>query len=204
VARIGLGWVILPYLAVFLGMLTLQSAWGALVGFHLALLPLLVARRQTFSPRFLAPVSKRILLAVAATGLFAGLGLWLIWPSAGLPADYPLRVAALGLSGAIWLPFIVYFTLVNPWLEEAYWRDALTSLSPYPALVDFLFAGYHLIILSLFVLPIWMLFAFIILVLASWFWRQVSRYTGSLMPAILSHMLADFSILMVLYLKASL
>lgn len=201
-AKSRLGWVILPYLAVFLGMLTLRSAWGALVGFHLALLPLLVTRRQTFSPRFLAPLSKSILLPVAATGLSAGLGLWFIWPAAGLPADFSARVAVLGLSGLIWLPFIAYFTLVNPWLEEAYWRDALTSPSPYPAPVDFLFAGYHLIILSLFVRPVWMLIAFLILTTASWFWRQVSRYTGSLMPAVLSHMLADFSILMVLYFKA--
>jgi hypothetical protein len=197
-----LGWVILPYLAVFLGMMIWRSAWAALVGFHLALLPLLIARRQMISPRFLAPVPKRILLPVAAAGLSAGLGLWLIWSSAGLSADYSARVAALGLSGFIWLSFIAYFTLVNPWLEEVYWRDLLTSPSPYPALVDFLFAGYHLIILSLFVNPAWMLLAFVILAMASWLWRQVSRYTGSLMPAVLSHMLADFSILMVLYFKS--
>ena len=197
-----LGWVILPYLAVFLGMITLRSAWSALIGFHLTLLPLLVTHRQTISPRFHAPVSKGILLPVAVDGLFAGLGLWLIWSFAGLPADFPARVAALGLSGPIWLPFIVYFTLVNPWLEEAYWREVLTSPSSYLAPIDFLFAGYHLIILSLFVSPVWMVFAFAILSVASWSWRQVSRYTGSLMPAVLSHMLADFSILMVLYFKS--
>jgi hypothetical protein len=197
-----LGWVILPYLAVFLGMITLRSAWGALVGFHLTLLPLLVTHRQTISPRFLSPISMKLLLPVAAAGLSAGLGLWLLWPYVGIPADFPARVAALGLSGLIWPFFIAYFTLVNPWLEEAYWRDVLASSSAYPTLVDFLFAGYHLIILGLFVSPAWMLFAFVILSAAGWSWRQVSRYTGSLLPAALSHLLADFSILMVLYLKA--
>ena len=201
-AKTRLGWVILPYLAVFLGMITLRSAWGALIGFHLTLLPLLITRRQTISPRFLSPVSMKLLLPVAATGLSAGLGLWLLWPSVGIPADFPARLAALGLSGLIWPFFIAYFTLVNPWLEEAYWRDVLASSSAYPALVDFLFAGYHLIILGLFVSPAWMLFAFVILTAAGWSWRQVSRYTGSLLPAALSHLLADFSILMVLYLKA--
>jgi hypothetical protein len=202
VDKMRLGWAILPYLAVFLGMMTLRSAWGALVGFHLTLLPHLVAHRQIFSPRFLAPVSKSILLPVAVAGLSAGLGLWLTWPYAGLPADFSARVSALGLSGSAWLPFIAYFTLVNPWLEEACWRDVLGSPLPYPAPVDFLFSGYHLIILGLFVSPAWMLVAFVILAAASWFWRQVSRYTGSLMPAVLSHMLADFSILMVLYFKS--
>jgi hypothetical protein len=113
-----------------------------------------------------------------------------------------VRVAALGLSGLTWPFFIAYFALVNPWLEEPYWRALFTSPSPYPALIDFLFAGYHLIILVLFVSPPWMFLAFIILTLASWFWRQVSRYTGSLLPAALSHLLADFSILMVLYFKS--
>ena len=197
-----LWWAILPYLAVFFGMMILRSAWGALIGFHLTLLPLLITRRQIISPRFLSPVSMKLLLPVAATGLSAGLGLWLLWPSVGIPADFPARLAALGLSGLIWPFFIAYFTLVNPWLEEAYWRDVLASSSAYPALVDFLFAGYHLIILGLFVSPAWMLFAFVILTAAGWSWRQVSRYTGSLLPAALSHLLADFSILMVLYLKA--
>ena len=196
-------WVILPYLAVYLGMMTLRSAWGALVGFHLTLLPLLVIHRGTISPRLRAPLSKGILLPVAAAGLSAGLGLWLTWPYAGLPADFPVWVAALGLSGFVWPFFIAYFALINPWLEEAYWREVLASPSPYPAPVDFLFAGYHLIILGPFVDPRWMLLAFAILAAAGWCWRRVSRYTGSLLPAVFSHMLADFSILMVLYLKAS-
>lgn len=201
-AKTRLWWVILPYLAVFLGIMPLRSAWGALVGFHLTLLPLIVARRQTISPRFLVPVSKRILLPVALTGLSAGLGLWFIWPYSGIPSDFSARVAALGLAGLTWPFFIAYFTLVNPWLEEPYWREIITSPSPYPAPVDLLFAGYHLSILILFVGWPWMLFAFVILTLASWFWRQVSRYTGSLLPATLSHMLADLSILLVLYFKS--
>lgn len=179
-----------------------QNAWGALLGFHLTLLPVILPEWRTFSTRFRSPVSKRWFLPVALVGLSAGFGLWLFWPLAGLPLDFSARVAALGLTGFIWLPFSLYFTLVNPWLEEVFWRSLLTSPSRFPAPVDFLFAGYHLIILSLFVSLGWLLFAFLILVLASWFWRQVSRYTGSLLPAALSHLLADGSILLVLYLKA--
>lgn len=187
---------------VFLGLVTWHNALGALIGFHLSLLPPLVIHRKTIIPRLLAPVSARIFLPVVITGLAGGLGIWLGWSHAGLPADFSARVAALGLAGWAWLPFIAYFTMVNPWMEEAYWRDALTSHSPYPALVDFLFAGYHLIILNSFVTPIWMFYAFVILVGASWQWRQVLRYTGSLLPAVFSHMLADLSILLVLYSKS--
>lgn len=201
-AKTRLGWVFLPYLAVFLGMIFWHSAWGALLGFHLALLPVLLPNRRTISPRFFSSVSLKLLLPALLVGLLAGPSLWLLWPLAGLPADFSARVAALGLTGIVWLPFILYFTLVNPWLEEAYWRQVLTSASKFPALVDFLFAGYHLIILGLFVSLPWLCFTFIILTLAGWFWRQVSRYTDSLLPAVVSHLLADFSILLVLYLKA--
>jgi membrane protease YdiL (CAAX protease family) len=195
-------WVVLPYLAVFLGLVILRNAWGALVGFHLTLLPLLVMDWQKILPRLRSPVSIGMLLAVAATGIVGGTGLWFTWPHAGLPLKFSASVATVGLSGSIWLPFIIYFVLVNPWLEEAYWRGVLTSSSQYPALIDFLFAGYHLLIIGLFVSPFWMIYTFVILACASWFWREVTRYTGSLLPSVLSHLLADLTILLVLYSKS--
>ncbi len=182
-------------------MMPLRSAWGALIGFHLALAPLLLSNRERTHP-LLAPVSLRILLPVAFTGLLAGLGLWIAWPLTGIPADYPARIVALGLRGDNWLPFIAYFTLVNPFLEEIYWRGIFGSDSRLPQPVDFLFAGYHVIIMALFASPLWSLIGFLILAGAGWLWRQVSRHAKSLLPAALFHMLADFSILVVLYLKA--
>lgn len=194
-------WVILPYLAVYWGILTLRSAWGALIGFHLALLPLLLSNQERTHP-LLAPISTRNLIPVAFAGLSAGLGLWLIWPLTGIPPDYPARVEALGLRQDTWLPFIIYFTLINPFLEETYWRGILGSDSRLPQPVDFLFAGYHIVIIALFASPPWSLLGFLILAGAGWLWRQISRQTKSLLPAALFHMLADFSILAVLYLKA--
>jgi hypothetical protein len=180
-------------------MTTLQNAWVALIGFHAGLLPVVILYRRMLLPRLFAPVSKVALFMVASSGLLAGVILVLLWPFLGISSGFAARLAALGLSEAVWLPFILYFTLINPWLEEAYWRIILFSPSHFLAPVDFLFAGYHLIILSLFLSIYWSLLGFTILVLAGWFWRQISRYTDSLLPAVFAHTLADLSILLVLF-----
>lgn len=193
--------MLLPYLAVFAGMSLLGNAWGALAGFYLSLLPLLLAEADQVR-RFFTPVSFRILLPIALAGLAGGLGLWLVWPMAGLPPDFPARLERLGLRCADWPLFLACFALLNPFLEEWYWRGALGSNLPLPQPVDFLYAGYHVSILALFAAPGWVLVAFLLLAGAGWFWRQTVRMTGSLLPAALSHLLADASILIVLHWKA--
>ena len=195
-------WAVPVYAAIFIGMNVLPNAWVALLGFHLTLIvPLLFWR--TLPTCLLRPVSPALLLAMAFIGLLAGAGLWLLWPSLGVSGHYRAQLAALGLTGTLpWAVFIGYFSLANPWLEEAFWRDALASPARGPALVDFLYAGYHLIILASFVGPFWLLVALLILAATGWFWRAVTRLTGSLLPGVVCHMLADFAIVWVLYQKS--
>lgn len=173
-----------------------------MIGFHLALFPLLLPAPPRKTHPLLAPVSWRLLLPFALTGLSAGIGLWILWPWLGIAEDFPARITALGLVKTGWLPFVMYFSTVNPFLEEIYWRGRLGSDSIFPRPVDFLYAGYHLLIVSLFVRAPWVVFSFVLLVLVSWLWRQISHRTGSLLPAALFHLLADFSLLMVIFTKA--
>lgn len=192
-------WILLSYIVVFAGIVLFHSAWGALVGFHLSLLPVIVRYRKKIYSSLRVSVSGRLLFGTALTGLIAGAGLWIIWPAMGLSNQFMVSITRLGLSGGVWAPFIAYFTLVNPILEEAYWRIALGNMSKQPARVDLLFAGYHMIILSQFVSIYWMVFSLIILIFASWFWRQTLRFTDSIMPAVCAHLMADFSLLIVIY-----
>ncbi len=196
--RARLSWAALPYMAVAAGMIFLRSAWAALIGFHLAMLPLLLPGRQT-PPLPLASVSLRRLLPVALTGLVAGLLAWLLWPWLRLPPDLSVRLALGGSSG--WL-IVAYFSLANPVLEEFYWRGRLGSASSILQPVDFLYAGYHLLVVGLFLSPAWNLAIFVILVAVSWAWRQLTRRFQSLLPAVLCHMLADFSLILVVAQKA--
>jgi len=195
-------WAVPVCVAIFIGMDVLPNAWVALLGFHLTLIVALLLWR-TPPTRLLRPVSPALLLAMALLGLLAGVGLWLLWPFLGVSDHYRAQLAALGLTGILpWALFIGYFSLVNPWLEEAFWRNALAAPARGPAPADFLYAGYHLIILAPFVGPFWWLVALLILTATGWFWRTVARLTGSLLPGVVCHMLADFAIVWVLYQKS--
>jgi uncharacterized membrane protein len=46
--------------------------------------------------------------------------------------------------------------------------------------------------------PLSIIFAVTVLVSAGWLWRQISRLDRGLLAAVLGHMIADFSILMVI------
>lgn len=176
----------------------------ALLGYHLALVIPLIPRLRTLPTRFRASVSPHLFLLMVCAGLLGGVGLWTIWPYTGAFLHYQEQLSILGMmtSDFSWAAFIIYFGLVNPWFEEAFWRDLLTSSARGPALVDFLFAGFHLIILARFVSPFWMFVALLIIAGAGWSWRTLNRLTGSLLPATIFHIFADFSIVWVVYQKS--
>jgi membrane protease YdiL (CAAX protease family) len=119
----------------------------------------------------------------------------------GIAHDLPAQLVSIGLnSSASWLTFITYFSLINPLVEEYFWRGVLGSNSKKLYIGDFIYAGYHAIILWDRAIPSLILFAVIILVSAGWFWRQITREDDGLLVSVLGHMAADFSILLTVYL----
>jgi len=114
--------------------------------------------------------------------------------------DLTEQVAALGLNTSNWPLFIAYFASANPFVEEYFWRGYLGSQSKGPQVSDFLYAGYHTLILINKVQTGLILLAVMLLVLAGWFWRQVAREDQGLLAPVLGHMAADFTILMAVYL----
>lgn len=197
-------WAIPAYAAIVIGIHVWPSAWVALLGFHLALAIPLLPHLRTLPTHFFAPVSPVWFLPMACLGLLGGVAVWMLWPYIGIAEHYHANLASLGMmtSDFSWPLFITYFSLVNPWIEEAFWRHLLTSPARGPALVDFLFAGFHILILVLFIGPFWWLVALLILSITGWVWRIITQRTGSLLPAIIFHIFADFSIVWVVYQKS--
>ena len=191
---------ILPYLAVWAGLFFLKSAWFTLIGFHISILIALAVIRPhiPIGVLFKSNHSKWILISVLFCST-SGIGLYFLWDVFGTVGDLPLRLQSIGLNSSSWFAFIAYFSLINPFVEEYFWRGVLGSQSKKLHVGDVIFAGYHALILWGRVHPLSILFAVIILVSAGWLWRQISRKDGGLLAAVLGHMTADFSILMVIY-----
>ncbi len=191
---------ILPYLAVWLGLFFFKSAWLALVGFHIAILLSLLTLRSTLPLEILfKSKSVRWILFSVLFCSTSGVGLYFLWDVFGVTSDLPDQLQALGLNSISWFPFIAYFSLVNPFVEEYFWRGVLGSATKKLYVGDLIYASYHAMILWGRVHPFFILFAVIILVSAGWLWRQMLRKDNGLLAAVLGHMAADFSILLTIY-----
>jgi len=195
---------LLPYVAVAIGLFWIQNAFWALIGFHIAIiLSLLLARspipiRVLFKSKNIRWVVLNILLCGSS-----GISLYFLWSYFGVIDDLPGQVDTLGLTHSTWPVFITYFILVNPWIEEYFWRGYLGSSTRclYPS--DFLYAGFHGLVLMGKVQTGAVVYSLVILVLAGWFWRQLARADEGLLAPMLGHMAADFTILMAVYRMAA-
>lgn len=192
----------LAYLAVAVGLFQFESAWGALLGFHVAILgSLLVARPNLpVSSLFKSQNHKWILLSILLCSS-SGVTVYLFWGYSGIAADISTQLAVLGLKSQTWLPFIAYFALVNPFIEEYFWRGYLGSPIKSLHISDFLYAGFHGLILLSKVQTSAIVFALGMLVAAGWFWRQLFRKDGGLLAPMLGHMAADLTILSAVFLN---
>jgi hypothetical protein len=192
--------VLVPYVAVILGLFLAHSAWAALLGYHVGMVLMLSLAGAWPQVRpLLTPVPGRWMALMLLAGLLSGLGLYITWPSFGIVPNLGVMLSLLGLNAASWPLFIFYFVLVNPWLEECYWRGWLGDPSSLLLAGDAWFAGFHLLVLAPFVPWPSLIFAFIVLGATSWFWRQIVHHSNSLLPAGLFHLAADASIFIAIY-----
>jgi membrane protease YdiL (CAAX protease family) len=191
---------ILAYVAVAVGIFQFHSAWSGLLTFHFAIvLSLLIARPNTpIKILFTANSIKWTLISILLCGS-SGIALYFLWDKFEIVEDISTRVEAMGLTPSNWIAFITYFTVVNPLIEEYFWRGYLGSESRNIHMSDLLYSGFHGLVLMNKVQAGTVIFSLVVLVLAGWFWRQLMRNDGGLLAPLLGHMIADFTILMAVY-----
>ena len=184
--------VFLPYLAVAIGLYGFSNAWAAILMYHAG--ALLIIRRSSW--RLLrSGWSWRVGLPLCVVCVCAGVIVYLLWPLAGRDVVMGEGLARWGLSGASWLGFAAYLTLVHPIIEELLWRaDAGTDRAAI-GWHDLGFAGYHALVLVAFLKVGWVGVSLGMLVVAAAMWRFAIRRAKGLGIVVLSHALADLSVM---------
>ena len=193
---------ILPYLAVAIGLFWAQNAFFTLLGFHVAILLSLLLVRSSIPIKILFKSNdfRWVVLSILLCGS-SGDSIYFFWSYFGIASDLPADIESYGLTRSTWPLFIAYFVLVNPWIEEYFWRGYLGSSTRglYPS--DFLYAGFHALILMN-KMPIGaIIYSLVVLILAGWFWQQLVRIDGGFLAPVLGHMAGDFTILLAVYLR---
>jgi|WetSurMetagenome_2_1015567.scaffolds.fasta_scaffold65572_3 hypothetical protein len=191
---------LLPYLAVGVGLLVFHNAWAAILTYHAGMAAVIFLSKPAVPVKnIIRNANYKPLIMSVAIGAVGGVLLYLLWPLLSVPPDINTYMRSIGLTGAVWPYFIVYYVLVNPALEEYYWRGFLGSSAKHPVLNDLLFAGYHLVVLTGKISVPWLAVVFLVMCGAAWYWRQVSQFTGGLLAATLSHLAADITVILSIF-----
>jgi hypothetical protein len=181
-----------PYLAVVVFWCLLHNAWLGILAYHAQIL---WWARDSLGP-FSRPDRTPLTFLVAPSAL-AGPVVYFLLPYL-TRVDLSTWLAEYGLTGGALVAMVFYYGLVHPVLEQVHWAP-LRERTP---LAHVAFAGYHVLVLySLLAVP-WVAACFAVLVSASWAWQRMTRQSGSLLPAIASHMAADLGMVTVAWLLA--
>jgi hypothetical protein len=191
---------LLPYLTVGAGLYIFHNAWVAILAYHagIAVIAFISQPAVPFRQLLQCGNVKLVLLSLTVGASGGGL-LYLLWPLLSVPPDINTYLRSIGLAGAAWPCFMTYYVMVNPILEEYYWRGLLGSSAKRPVLNDILFAGYHLLVLSGKIGVSWLAVVFLVIGGAAWYWRQISRVTEGLLAATLSHLAADVTVILSIF-----
>ncbi len=194
--------VLWPYCIVGLGLYLGQSAWLAMGGYHLGMMIGLGLMGLTWRrPHWPWPGRVQLLVGLTFIGsLAAGLLLLWVWSWVVKLPDQTLEplLARWGLSIQNWPAFAGYFCLVNPWLEELYWRGKVDSLSRRSWETAAWFAGYHGLVLMPVLYGWAVILTLIGLTLVSWWWQRLFKWGSGLTGPILCHLAADVSLMLAL------
>lgn len=187
---------ITPYLAVGFGLYILANGWITFLLYHAGLLCFifLAGKRSIFRNIFSGWNMQAGVIAIFICSL-AGPLLYFIWPLISIdPKGLSAQLGALGLEGRGWIIFVFIFIVINPLMEEVFWRGFLEGKGKLPQLADIIFAGYHLPVLAFFIKPGWLIPALAVISCGGWVWRRLSRISGGLAVSLASHIAADVSI----------
>ena len=185
-----------PYGSVILGVFLFHNAWIAILLYHaiLALCVCMVNRAMVSELKKGFFWSQAFLLGFPA--LLCGFIIYGFWAYAKTDtADLSTVLHTYKLDDLAGGLFAVYSILVNPILEELFWRGCWNLSSRKPAFIDLAFAGYHGLALALILKPVYVIAAIGFLAGVSWLFRYLKQINRGLAIPYIMHLAADISII---------
>jgi membrane protease YdiL (CAAX protease family) len=190
-----------PYAAVVLGLYVFKNVFLALAIYYSAIVFFIVINggkgllRTIFSGwNYPATACSAIVFACGGVVIF------FLWPYSKLEnVNLTSTLAEYGLSGATCYIFVAVATILNPLLEELFWRGCFQNDATRPAFIDAVFAGYHVLALVLVITAPITILAFVVLFAASWWLRFMKHKFGGLAVPYIAHLTADVSIVAGIY-----
>lgn len=187
----------IPYVAVLIGMYWFKNGVAAMFLYHMGMVAGLVYFRHRCPPTQLVQgISPGVLLFLLPLYAAPGVLIYFFWDMAGITGEgLASALKGLGISSSIFVWFSVHYMGINSVLEEWFWRGLLREKQLRPSLSDWLFAGYHGLVMAWFVTPVWIVVTVVLLMVSSWVWRiQVLKLRGLFVPWV-THFFADASII---------
>ncbi len=193
-------WSLLPCVAIWVGLHQIQSAAWTFALYHgLCLVPAIIWGRSHWRKTLLVPSLKICLALMVASVIFTIIALFTyeLFGDRLLSNDHVIDVLKqLGYSKAIFWPLSIYAIVVNPVLEELFWRgvvlnelDAMNLKNKHFGIVwsSFTYALFHYSIFAMIMYPVWAEIGSLMLAIYGAFLAVVYRKTGSIITTAIAH-----------------
>ena len=207
-------WTLLPWVFLSFGLHYFKSIFWSFFLYHgCCLLPLIIWRRKSWQ-KHLIPPSVRQIVAIAIVGALFGvftivahnyLGTFIVQRQNALAA-----MSMRGFQVSWMVPLSIYFFTVNPVIEELFWRGVVLNdlcesnskmLSAPYIWTNVSFAAWHLLVVRLFVAPILIPLAVVIVASVGFFLSWLYRRTGSvIVPMLWLGLVFDMAVIVLLWL----
>ena len=170
-----------PYVSVLIGLYVLGNAWIAIGLYHLGITVFLVTDSRSITLKKLRSGwnSTAAVFGIVMSVMIISM-IYIFWRYMYLDNTSLNRALGnLGLRGTSWFFFMLYFSTVQPVLEELYWRGYLGSNDLHITWADLAFSGYHILVLAPFIKLPWLVIVFLILTAAAYIWRYISPHISA-------------------------